>query len=141
MLSFFMITGGVVFLIGLVQWSRSGVLIWDIHRFFRRDSLMYVLNDKEKESIQKTIRDIEMKVDGLIKYSFKFVVCLGMFVWIFVTTTAVLNFSLPVKAITANRIYDSPTTSAGLKNNLTGAAFSSINRNETLRSMSSFVLR
>ena len=112
MLSFLLIIGGAVFLFGLVQWARSGAILWDLHQFLKRDIPLHA-STNEKKSLQGIIREMEIKTDGLLKSSLKLVGVLGLCVWLFVIAFVVMGTDWSNKTTWANHVSGSPTTRAG----------------------------
>jgi len=92
MITFLVIVIGVVFLFGLIQWARSGAVLWDIHELTKRKqspspdtaetSERY--EKARKEDVQKSIQRMEVTMDGLLKSSYLLVCVVALCVWIFV---------------------------------------------------------
>jgi len=139
MLLFLLIIGGIVFLFGLVQWSRSGAILWDLRKFLKHDMSSDVSTD-EKKSLQRIIRKMETKTDGLLKSSFKLVGVLGLCVWLFVIAFVamdMLGIDWSNKTTWANHVLGSPTIRAGFNSGSTARGATGANRNDALLAMGS----
>ena len=144
-MQFLVAVGVVVFLIGLVQWARSGAVLWDIHRLTKhgRPTAEDPGETKagEKETLQKSIQRMEVTMDGLLRSSLKVLGVLALCVWVFVMITVVVDMLgldwLDRLSFSANRMIGSPTVRAG--SNRAGGGSSA--RGDTLRSMGSGVRR
>ena len=92
MLSFLLVVACVVFLFGLVQWARSGALLWDIRRLLKYGPSGNAGGKEgekaaQRESLQKSIQNMEMMTDGLLKSSFRVLGALALCVWIFIVAS------------------------------------------------------
>ena len=158
---FLLVAGGIVFLFGLVQWARSGALLWDIHRLLKpglqsgtADTARTAMDRKEiareKESLQKSIQKMESMMDSLLKSSFQAMAVLGLLVWLLVAAVVVMDmFNLDWRDRLAffspnrsNRVVGSPAARAGFNSgsparNATGNR----SRTETLRQLGSNIRR
>ena len=119
MLTFLMIISSAVFLFGLIQWAKSGALLWKI-----RHMSLNVSNNK-KGSPQITIQKMETQTDRLLRTSFKVLGALALCVFIFTITTVVMNIDWSTKKYAAGSVIGSTTERAGFNGN----------RNDALRSM------
>jgi hypothetical protein len=133
MLTFLLLTGGVIFMFGLIQWARSGVLLWDARQIFRRDISIY-----EKKSL---IRNMETQTDGLLKSSFKLFGALGICVWIFVIATVVMDTNWSNIIVPANRVIGNPAARASFNNDSPARIAAGRYRNSILRSMGAKINR
>ena len=148
MMSFLLIIGGIIFLFGLVQWARSGVILWDLHEFLKRDLLLGVSTDEKttekKKSMQRIIRKMETKIDGLLKSSFNLVAVLALCVWLFViafVTMDMLGIDWSNRTSRSNQVLGSPTARAGLNNASTARSATVVNQHDAIFAMGSNLRR
>ena len=123
-MTFLLIIAGIVFLFGLVQWARSGALLWDIHRLMHHGSTSAAdgmeggikEEARRKESLKQSIQKMEITMDGLLRSSFKLLGVLALCVWIFVMISVVADMAgldwLDRLSFSANRILGNPTVRA-----------------------------
>lgn len=79
-------------LFGLLEWARGGDGIWrifKIRRSLRNEDAQ--LGWREKEKIQKEIRQLENSTDSLLRTSFKAVCFLALCLWVAVGVTFLLD--------------------------------------------------
>jgi xanthine/uracil/vitamin C permease (AzgA family) len=110
---------GIVFLFGLIQWARSGAVLWDIHEILKhRHGVSPAATEKErqseKEALQKSIKHLETTMDGFLRSSFKILGALALCVWVFVVFTVVvdmlgLNWLDRMGYFSSNRITGNPS--------------------------------
>ena len=127
MLTYLLLIGGVVFMFGLVQWARSGVLIWGIRHILKRD-----ISTFEKEYL---VRSMETQMDGLLKSSFKLLGILGLCVWIFVIAAVFMDTDWSNIIVSANRVIGNPAARASFTNESAARNAAARYRNGVLRSM------
>ena len=122
-MTFLLVIAVIVFLFGLVQWAKSGAVLWDIHeltkyRYASPDAEDTIETDRHertdrREPLQKTIQSMETTMDGLLRSSFKALGALAICVWIFVMFSLVvdmLGFNwLDRLSFNANRLIGNPT--------------------------------
>lgn len=77
-----------VFLIGLLQWARSGASLWRI-RTLRRSERH--LDRKERERAEGEIRQLERATDRALRTSFKVLGVLAVLMWAFLGATIVFD--------------------------------------------------
>jgi hypothetical protein len=91
-----LIAFGVFFLFGLVQWARSGAVLWDIVRLSRRRTD----NGGEKTAEErqaskartgKALREMEKLTDSLLRSSFRVLGVLALCVWLFIIASVVID--------------------------------------------------
>ena len=92
---------GIVFLFGLVQWARSGAVLWDIYELLKRrhspssDTADMEADERHesahKENVQKSIQRMEVTMDGLLRSSVKVLGAVAICVWIFVAFSFVMD--------------------------------------------------
>ena len=156
-MTFLLVIGGLVFLFGLVQWARSGALLWDVHRLLHHGPTPDTEEMEEKlgretrknESLKQSVQSMEMTMDGLLRSSFKMLGILALCVWIFVVLSVVTDMMgldwLDRLSFSANRILGNPTVRAANRpagyNSNTILRGSATARNDRLRSLGSGVRR
>jgi len=140
----------IVFLFGLIQWARSGAVLWDILRLSRYGA-PGAANTAETEETEKpdgkdlllkSIKKMETTMDGLLLSSFKVLGILALGVWVFVVASVVMDmFGLNWTnrlSFSGNRVVGNPTVRAGYNNS---RSENSGRRNEALRTMGSSMRR
>ena len=159
-MAFLLVIAGVVFLLGLVQWARSGAILWDVHRLLHHgappdaeDKEERLRGETRKESLKKSVQSMEMTMDGLLRSSFKLLGILALCVWIFVVFSVIADMMgldwLDRLSFSANRVLGSPTVRASNRptgfnfnrNTGTTATGGSAVRSERFRSLGSGVRR
>ena len=138
----------VVFLLGLLQWARSGAILWDIHLLMKRGQPAdeadldarerAAARESARESRQRTIRNMEAMMDGFLRSSLRILGLLAICVWAFVIFSVIvdalgLNW-LDRVSFSAHRAWSGPTTRAFSRSTPNF-------RNDTLRSLGSGVRR
>jgi len=129
-----LVAGGIVFLFGLLQWARSGALLWDIHqllKFSQPSSTAQTEMDRkevarEKESLQKTVQNMERSMDVFLKSSLKILGILALCVWIFVVAVVVMDMLnldwLDMHGFSSNRVLGAPSARSSFNSGSTGSA-------------------
>ena len=141
---------GIVFLLGLVQWARSGAVLWDIHLFKQygqqadedteeADARGRVMGrESARDSRQRTIQNMEAMMDEFLRSSLKILGALAICVWLFIMFTVVVDMLglnwLDRVSFSAHRVWGGPTTRAFTRSH-------SNFRNDTVRSLGSGVRR
>ena len=154
-MTFLLAIVGVIFLIGLVQWARSGAILWDIHQLLKhRHSLSTdttattEMDRREKlspgETLQKSIQHMEITMESFLRSSIKVLSVLALCVWIFVMISVVVDMLgldwLDRLSFSTNRLIGSPTARANrsaFNYNRAGGA----SRGNTLRGIGSGLRR
>ena len=158
---FLLVVVGIVFLFGLLQWARSGAVLWDIHSLLKRGSDLSsdAANTREtgrdetarrKESLNNTVQRMETTMDGLLRSSFRILGVLALCVWAFVTLSLIVDMLglnwLDRLSFSSNRVIGNPTVRSGRSSSgfsFTGAGGSggARGRGDTVRSMGSGLRR
>jgi len=90
MLTLLIVIVGIIFLFGLVQWARSGALLWDIYELLKHGHLSGAAEagtpheNARKENVQKSIQRMEITMDRLLRSSVKVLGALAICIWLFV---------------------------------------------------------
>lgn len=157
-MQFLLIIVGLVFLFGLIQWARSGAVLWDILRLSKyrpssrtagtvetaeTEATEKKLDEKdEKELLRKSIHKLELTMDEFLRSSFRVLGILAIGVWIFVVASVVMDMLgldwLARLSFTANRIIGNPTVRASYNS---PRSAESGRRSEAIRSMGSNMRR
>ena len=82
-----------VFLLGLVQWARSGAGIWRIRSIRRSEG---TLSTAEKREAEAEVQRLERSTDRLLLMSLKLVGVVALLVWV------VLGVSMVIDALGLN---------------------------------------
>ena len=124
----------VVFIFGLIQWARSGAVLWDIFHIEENKDPEDLAGKQRKElAIQRMERDS----DALLRSSFRIIGVLALATWVFLTLTVVFD-SLGIDLIDrlsfkARSFWGSPVVRAGNTN--TSAAAGGNRREDLLKSL------
>ncbi|MBR1671577.1 MAG: hypothetical protein IJ702_01485 [Fretibacterium sp.] len=78
-----------VFLLGLLQWARSGAGIWQIFTLRRRER---ALSGEEREKAKGEIRRLERSSDRALLASFRMLGFLALGIWVVLLVIMVINF-------------------------------------------------
>ena len=158
-MTFWLIIGGVVFLFGLIQWARSGALFLDIlhltkHKDQPSEDAAQTLMDKkemarEKESLKKSVQNMEKVMDNLLKSSFMVMAILGLCVWFVVVAVVVMDmmdfdWQDRLGFLSTNRSHralGSPTTRAGFNSGTRSTTGGNRSRTDTIRQLGSGMRR
>jgi len=146
MLTLLIVIVGVIFLFGLVQWARSGALMWDIYELLHGHQSSGITEagkpneDARKEDIQKSIQRMESNMDSLLRSSVKVLGILAICVWFFVAfsfVTDMLGLYWTDRISSPNRVIGNPAarSTTGTTNRVTPARGSA--RNDRMREMGS----
>jgi xanthine/uracil/vitamin C permease (AzgA family) len=108
----------LVFLFGLVQWARSGAVLWDILRLNQsRPARGVIVTAENQEADARSItalRNMESVMDGLLRSSFRVLGVLALGVWLFVIASVIIDALgldwLDSLSFQANRFWGSPAT-------------------------------
>ena len=138
---FAVFVGGALFLFGLVQWARSGAILWDIRHLLKNhpveefvvrrretpaprmgidgDAPIVVERDDEsrkRDFVRRSMREMESLFDGLLRSSFRVLGVLALCVWLFVMLSVALDVLeldwMDRLSFTANRILGNPIVRA-----------------------------
>ena len=117
---------GIVFLFGLVQWARSGAVLLDIYALMKgkRNSSSGALKEDEhsekahKENVQKSIQNMEVTMDGLLRSSYRLICAVAICVWLVVAVTFVMdlfgfNWVDRLSSTSSHRVTGSPAIRSG----------------------------
>ena len=146
-MQFLLVVVGIAFLFGLIQWARSGAVLWDIFRFSKHGLPSDAADaadtaETRKETLRKSIQRMEITMDELLRSSFKVLSILALGVWILVVASVVMDMLgldwLDRLSFSTHRIMGNPTARASHNNS---RSENSGRRNEALRSMGSGMRR
>ena len=148
MITMALIIIGIIFLFGLVQWARSGAVLWNIHELtkYRHGSSSGAADlvemdrqerARKRETLRKSVQLMEITMDELLKSSFKVLGVVALFVWLFVAFTVFVdllgfNWWQDRPGFSNNRVIGNPTARAWQRSG-SGSGF----RSDTFRSMGS----
>lgn len=118
---------GIVFLFGLVQWARSGALLWDIYEILKGSRLApsgsgafrsgRSAGDANKEA-EKSIQRMETSMDRLLRSSIKILGGVAVCVWLFLAFSFVadmfgFHWMDRLTSTSSHRIVGSPAARSG----------------------------
>jgi xanthine/uracil/vitamin C permease (AzgA family) len=102
---------GAVFLFGLVQWARSGAVLWDIFRLVRSTQTL-----KEKQAAAERVKNMESLMERLLRSSFRVLGALAAIVWLFVVASVIVDALgldwLDNVSFQTHRLFGDPTVRA-----------------------------
>ena len=82
----------IALLFGLIQWARSGTVLWTIFSLKKKKKRIRSTSVLTKAKINDAIRDAESLTDDLLQSSFRVLGILALAMWIFLTITIILDF-------------------------------------------------
>lgn len=82
----------IALLFGLIQWARSGTVLWTIFSLKKKEKIIRSTSVLTKTKINDAIRDAESLTDDLLQLSFRVLGILALAMWIFLTITIILDF-------------------------------------------------
>jgi len=145
MLAILIVIVGVIFLFGLVQWARSGALLWGIYELLHGHPSSGAAEaekphqDTRKEEIQKSIRHMELTMDSLLRSSVKVLGFLAICVWLFVAfsfITDMLDLYWTDRISSPNRAIGNPAARSAGNVNRSAPARGNV-RNDRMRELGS----
>ncbi len=137
---------GSAFLFGLVQWARSGAILWDVVKFSGPKLRRSRKTDEDEESGEESgeesrrekeaLRELESMADRLLRSSFRVLGILALCVWLFVIASVVFDLLgldwADRLSFHANRLWGDPSVRS-----VRSASQSGTNSNSVLRSLGS----
>jgi xanthine/uracil/vitamin C permease (AzgA family) len=106
-----LVTCGAIFLFGLVQWARSGAVLWDIFRLAESSR-----DPKAWQDAAERMRSMESAMERLLRSSFRVLVTLAVVVWLFVVVVVIVDALglgwLDGMSFQANRLFGNPSVRA-----------------------------
>jgi len=139
MLLFLLKAASIIFIIGLIQWARSGVILWDIRQFLKRHMPLNESIDRKKP-MQRIIRKMETKTDDLLRSSFKLMGVLALCIWFFVIAFVAMDMmgiDWSNKNISANHVLGNSPIRSAFNSGSTARTASGENRNVIFLAMGS----
>jgi type IV secretory pathway VirB2 component (pilin) len=106
-----LVTCGAVFLFGLVQWARSGAVLWDIFRLAENSR-----DPKARQDAAERMKSMESMMERLLRSSFRVLGTLAVMVWLFVVVIVIVDALglgwLDGMSFQANRLFGNPSVRA-----------------------------